>query len=110
MCDTCLKGFIRPEILFQTELSVAHEKEQPQQDLMYSCTTQSSFGRAMPMALATPRPIVGFTKRSYRTKEITWTFDVDLVNLNNRVALLTIVPSPWDPGHAYKIAAPCMRN
>ena len=65
------------------------------QELMIHCTTQSRSGRAITMMGATscfenhvPLPVsrttAGVTKRSYRAKELMWTFDVDHVTRNNR--------------------------
>ena len=46
------------------------------QELMTPCTTQSSFGRTKPLAMATSCPAAGFMKHSYHMNEPVWIFDV----------------------------------
>ena len=51
------------------------------------CTTQSSFGRAGPVAMTTSFPqnhVQLPISRSYRTKELMWTFSAEYVIRNNR--------------------------
>ena len=50
---------------------------------MSPCTTQSRFGSNTFLSQKSCAT-AGFTKRSYRTEELMWTFDVDHVNLNSR--------------------------